>query len=120
MQKAPKRRKSELRRDYFDEYCNRIYPDWDSCKRLAKELFDNADDELLAQIEAYRQAVTENDLYKPFEYLANRAFEAARDELMNAQKLGLQGVDSSTQPVPNFVAVPTFNRPISGCADKRK
>jgi hypothetical protein len=120
-----KRQKCQVdRRDYFEEYCATVYPDWDTCKELAKKMMDTADDELLAQIEKYYNAEDEPELYDPFEYLANLAFKVARDDLMTVERLGLRdeylGTGSSTESLPHLVAVPTYNRPVLGCADKRK
>ena len=65
-------------RDYFDEYCASVFPDWNSCKELAATL-NNADDEqLVANLDTYGISLQEENLYEPFEYLANRALELAR------------------------------------------
>jgi hypothetical protein len=115
-------------RDYFDEYCNAIFPSWATCKQLATTLVHGADDELIAVMNAYRDASSEADLYDPFEYLSNRAFEVARQDLVEASmsRSRQNDVVSSTEAnlmldaLPNLVAAPTYSRPILGSAGDRK
>ena len=73
-----KKRKLDDGRDYFDDYCKSVFEDWDTCKNLAASLIDASDEQLLANIEAYRQGSREDELYDPFEKLANRVFQFAR------------------------------------------
>jgi hypothetical protein len=126
---SPKKRKPEGDgRDYFDEYCNAIFPSWATCKQLATTLVHGADDELIAVMNAYRDASSEADLYDPFEYLSNRAFEVARQDLVEASmsRSRQNDVVSSTEAnlmldaLPNLVAAPTYSRPILGSAGDRK
>ena len=119
---ATKKRKLDGGRDYFDDYCKSVFEDWDACKELAASLIDAGDDELLTNIEAYRQGSREDELYDPFEKLANRVFQFARRALIGASKLRSRCSRASTaKDLPlNLVAVPTYSRPIHGCADKRK
>jgi hypothetical protein len=116
---AKKRRRVSDDRDYFDEYCGSVFSDWDSCKKLAATLINAPDDELAANIEAYRDADREDDLYGPFQYLANRALELARQDLVN-QSASSSAVSNQTPDLLNLAAVPTYNRPILGCVGDRK
>jgi hypothetical protein len=124
-----KKRKPEGdRRDYFDEYCNSVFPSWPTCKQLAMTLVHAADDELIAAMNAYRDAPSEHGLYDPFEYLANRAFELARRDLVEAlkprsrQNNAVSNTEANVMldALPNLVAAPTYSRPILGSAGDRK
>jgi hypothetical protein len=121
-----KRRRGGDDRDYFDEYCNSIFSDWRGCKQLATTLINAGDEELAANIKAYRDGSCEECLYDPFGYLANRAFRVARQDLL-ASKLSSShnGTVSSAEvgledTLLNLVAVPAHNRPVLGCAGDRK
>ena len=111
-----KRQRVDDGRDYFHEYCDSVFPGWDSCKDLGATLNNAGDNELVASTETYTKALRQEYLYAPFEYLANRAFEVARQDLVNALK-----TEGNVPPVLlNLRAVPTYNRPILGCAGERK
>ena len=120
--RGTKKRKLDDGRDYFDDYCKSVFEDWGGCKKLAASLIDAGDDELLTNIEVYRQGSREDELYDPFEELANRVFQFARRALIDASKSRSRRSRASTaKDLPlNLVAVPTYSRPIHGCADKRK
>jgi hypothetical protein len=119
--RGTKKRKSESDdRDYFEEYCQSVFTDWDNCKKLATTLISTADNQLTANIEAYRNALCEDDLYDPFQYLANRAFELARQDDVSKQTSQCNGVNVTPNLLLNLLLVPTYNRPILGCADKRR
>jgi hypothetical protein len=81
-------------------------------------LINAADDQLITNIEANCNALCEDDLYDPFQYLANRAFEFARQDDVLKQSLG-NGVNVTPDLLLNLLSVLTYNRPILGCADKR-
>jgi len=118
-----KKQKRDDARDYFEDYCESVFEDWNACKHLAATLIDAGDDVLLVNMEAYRAGSREDELYDPFGELANRVFQLARQALLSSSKLRSRrsGAASAAKDVPlNLVAVPTYNRPIHGCADKRK
>ena len=117
---ARKRQRVDDGRDYFDEYCDSAFPGWDSCKDLAATLNDAGDNEFVANMGTYGKALREDALYEPFEHLANRAFEFARQDLVNALKSGSKTEANMTPDLLNLRAVPTYNRPILGCAGERK
>ena len=78
-------------------------------------------------MDTYDIALQEEDLYEPFEYLANRALELARQDLVGATKSSSQQnaavATSQANVIPdllNLRAVPTHDRPILGCAGDRK
>ena len=117
---ARKRQRVDDGRDYFNEYCDSVFPGWDSCKDLAATLNNAGDAELVASMETYSKALRENYLYAPFEYLANRTFELARQDLLHALKAGSKTEANVTPALLHLRAVPTYNRPILGCAGDRK
>lgn len=123
--RTKKRKLVDDGRDHFDEYCNSALPEWDSCKELATVLIDSDDGELVANIEAYCNALCEDDLYDPFEFLSNRAFKIGRQNLVDAGKQHDDGFPTTEADValdssPNIVAVPAHSRPMIGCAADRK
>ena len=76
-------------------------------------------------MDTYGIALQEEDLYEPFEYLANRALELTRQDLVGASKSRSQHAVSMSQTnvIPdllNLRAVPTHDCPILGCAGDRK
>jgi len=116
---APQRKQDDDTRDYFEEYCNSVFfPNWPSCKDLAADLMAACDDEMDSSIQKYRDALNERQLYDPFKCLAGRAFKAARTAMGAAGPLADTGAASGT--LPNLLAVPTYNRPLLGCAGERK
>ena len=123
-----KRRLGGDGRDYFEDYCDSVFPGWDSCKKLAMTLVDADDGELHANIEAYCDASTEDELYSPFEILANRVFRRARQHVVDAPKPsshhigGVPAPEASMSPKPllNLVAAPAHDRPVMGCAGDRQ
>ena len=129
--RASKKRRTKKRtpedhgRDCFEGYCNSALPSWATCKELAAALVCAGDDELIAAFNAYRDALCEEDLYNPFEFLANHALKAARQDALRAV-WGHSGPIPRTwtgvtpDSLPNLLAVPTHDCPILGCADKRK
>jgi hypothetical protein len=116
---APHRRQDGDTRDYFEEYCNSVFfPNWPSCKGLAADLMAACDDEMESNIQKYRDALNERQLYDPFQYLAGRAFETARDAMGAAGPLA--DTSAASETLPNLLAVPTHNNPLLGCAGERK
>ena len=116
---ALQRKQDDDTRDYFEEYCNSVFfLNWPSCKDLAADLMAACDDEMEFNIQRYRDALNERQLYDPFKYLAGRAFKAARNAMGSAGPLADTGAASET--LPNLMAVPTYNRPLLGCAGERK
>ena len=88
---------------------------------LQATLNDAGDNELVASTGAYGKTFREDSLYGPFEDLANRAFELARQDLVNALKSSLKTEANMTPDLLNLRAVPAYNnRPILGCAGERK
>ena len=116
---APQRKQDDDTRDYFEEYCNSVFfPNWPSCKDLAADLIAACDDEMELNIQKYKDALNERQLYDPIEYLAGCAFDAARNAMGAAGPLEDTGAASET--LPNLLAVPTYDRPLLGCAGERK
>jgi len=71
-------------------------------------------------IQKYREASSERQLYTPFKYLANRAFKAARHALGAAGPGAWDDGGEDLEDLPNLLAVPTHDRPLLGCAGERK
>jgi hypothetical protein len=115
-------------RDYFDEYCNSVFPRWETCKQLGRQLVDTGDDKLIASVKACRNASRENHLYDPFEYFANRTFEAARQDFVEVLEQSLLAGDGASSananavpdPPPYLVAARAHDRFVLGCAGERK
>ena len=116
--------------EQFDHYCDSAVNDWDTCKQLGTELINSGDDQLVADIEAYRDVSCEEKIYSPFERIVNRAFQFARESFVDVDvsgpspphNLSLSTAETKFKPdlSLNLLAVPTHSRPIHGCADKRK
>jgi len=106
-------------RDYFDNYCKSVFEDWDACKELAASLIDADDEESLAT--SSRQGSRDDELYDPLEKLVNLVFQFARRALIDASKSRSRRSRASTaKDLPlNLVAVPTYDRPIHGCAESK-
>lgn len=90
-------------RDYFDEFANAAFAEWSKAKKLAQSLMDLHDLDIEREIQLIRDAKTEQDLYAPLQYLANRAF-------------GIGADDGSTL----LTMIPTHNTPVPGTAENRK
>jgi len=116
---APQRKQDDDTRDYFEEYCNSVFfPNWPSCKDLAADLIAACDDEMELNIQKYKDALNERQLYDPIEYLADHAFKAARNAMGPTGPLA--DTHDASDTLPNLLAIPTYNRPLLGCAGERK
>ena len=117
----PQQKQDDDIRDYFEENCISIFfPNWASCKDLAATLIATSDDEMEVNIQKYRDASSERQLYMPFKYLANRAFKAARHALGAVGPDARRDREADLADLPNLLAVPAHDRPLLGCAGERK
>lgn len=124
---GPMKRRRDDVRNYFEEYCQTVFPNWTRCKELASALIDAREDQLDANIQTYRRGSHEKPLYDPFEYIANRAFEAARQHIADASRSPDSDVANSSTDAHvmpdislNLMAVPTYDHAVLGCAADRK
>lgn len=90
-------------RDYFEDFANAAFPEWAKAKQLARSLINLNDLEIEKHIQLVRDANSEQDLYTPLQYLANRAF-------------GIGAQDGSTL----LTMISTYNKPVQGTAENRK
>ena len=117
----PQQKQDDDIRDYFDEYCISIFfPNWPFCKDLAAALVAARDDNMELNIQKYRDASSERQLYTPFRYLANRAFATTRHALEAAGPGVRHDGEADLADLPNLLAVPAHDRPLLGCASERK
>ena len=71
-------------------------------------------------IQKYRDASSERQLYTPFKHLANSAFKTARHALGAADPGAWHDGEADLADLPNLLAVPAHDRPLLGCAGERK